>query len=584
MASARTKGEGLMKTKGVFLKSIKSRILFSFMIILLLCIATESFQVVSLHKELKELRNMRKVDVQIGMNAGEMKLSIVEIQQLLTDMVVTGNRENLTEVKKYNDAFLKNIDEIINTQPEEGKALLAMKAAFMAYEELGTRMVDAYLKDGKDAGDKTMVDFDAQADQINKLVDAYRDKSQNNIDNTMKRLESSVLKLDVTVGVTGTFIFLIIIIQIKMLLKNINGPVKLVTVRMREISEGDGDLTLRIAPSGVDELDKMIRYINNFIANIEKLVTMTKQTLEKVTDTSKDLNVIAKQNMEMAEAVTCSGQEVSSSVEEQVELTVKSNEEMKRIADSIKSISSHIVDVVHFSNRSMEIADYGKVSIKRAMQQMESIQMSTNSSAESVGLLKEKSEKIDEISQTIIKIAKQTNLLALNASIEAARAGENGRGFVVVAEEIKKLAEETSHSSDYISKLISEIQIVIHEAGIHMNSSMKDTEDGVAAVKEAGTSFNTISDAVKSITKKINKVEGESGVIANGIAEISIHVEAIAMNGNQVNQEVAQLASSTEEQLASMESLSKLAYLLNTMAKEVKKITGNFKVSNFGNS
>nr|WP_275581922.1 methyl-accepting chemotaxis protein [Brevibacillus fulvus] len=240
-------------------------------------------------------------------------------------------------------------------------------------------------------------------------------------------------------------------------------------------------------------------------------------------------------------------------------------------------IAKNAEDVTDIAKRAVQRATSGGESVKTVVTQMNTINQTVLESAAVVKVLGDRSQEISQIIEVITGIAAQTNLLALNAAIEAARAGEHGRGFAVVADEVRKLAEQSSASAERISQLISLIQEEIIQTVSAMDTATAEVANGMVTVQAVGETFKHIHENINEVTQEITEVT-EAIVKASAgseqLGELMNHVAAIANESAAGTQTVS---AATEEQLASMEEITASAHSLAKRAEELLSLINQFK-------
>jgi methyl-accepting chemotaxis protein len=259
------------------------------------------------------------------------------------------------------------------------------------------------------------------------------------------------------------------------------------------------------------------------------------------------------------------------SVDEMVFLMNQSNNNLSQVVQKNEQVSL-------YAENALEKTDVGLVAIEHAESQMESIYKNVDSLAVVVEGLGKRSFEIGAITEVITALANQTNLLSLNAAIESARAGEHGRGFAVVSDEVRKLAEQSAQSAQQISQLITLIQDETKQVVKSMEKVFIEVEQGTSAVNEAGKSFNQIQTTVNDVTLKVEEVavtlkqtiEGSENIVSS-MDVISRIVEETA-TGTEI------VSASIEEQMASMEEVAASANSLAGMADELQNQVKRFKI------
>jgi methyl-accepting chemotaxis protein len=209
---------------------------------------------------------------------------------------------------------------------------------------------------------------------------------------------------------------------------------------------------------------------------------------------------------------------------------------------------------------------------------MSSISNTVNDLAKVIKGLGDRSQEIGQIVEVITGIAQQTNLLALNAAIEAARAGEHGRGFAVVADEVRKLAEQSAESAQQITNLIGTIQADTSTAVNVMDSTIQEVSSGIGVVNTAGEAFNRIENLINTVAKQIQEVSAASQQMSVGAMQVVKAIDEISDVSEKTAAGTQNVSAAAQEQLASMEEISASSSSLSKMATELQTLVSRFKV------
>nr|WP_275899522.1 methyl-accepting chemotaxis protein [Bacillus piscicola] len=251
---------------------------------------------------------------------------------------------------------------------------------------------------------------------------------------------------------------------------------------------------------------------------------------------------------------------------------------MQELTAGVEKIVDSSAEVTRKAKETEETAKKGNEEIVRSSEQIRVINHEVQDSAEIIKHLGKRSTEIGSIIETITNISEQTNLLALNAAIEAARAGEHGRGFAVVADEVRKLAEESSRSAQQIKELIEAIQDETNKAVKKMVHGQAEAKEGVAVIERAGTAFQTILTSIYDVTTQIENVSA----VSKQMAANSEHVTSAIAEMNHVAETTAgsaqNVAAGTEQQLAAIEEVSSSSEELSRMAQELQEEVSVFKL------
>jgi methyl-accepting chemotaxis protein len=311
----------------------------------------------------------------------------------------------------------------------------------------------------------------------------------------------------------------------------------------------EGDLTKRVDVASNDEIGEMARHFNSFVDKLHDAITHVARSSD---DVSSAAGTLSKASEEM-----------STGVEEaamQVNAVATASEEMSQTSSEI---AQNCVSAVKSSEQASRSANTGEAVITRTVDIMGRISDRVKDSAEIIRNLGTRSDQIGEIVGLINDVADQTNLLALNAAIEAARAGEHGRGFAVVADEVRKLAERTSHATQEISDTIYAMQAETKKA-------VSSMEEGVNEVGVGTTEAAKSGDALKEILEQINKATGEINQIAVASEEETATVNEMATSIQQISQVMQETAKRIQENADASLQLADLSKGLQTLVGQFK--------------
>lgn len=327
-----------------------------------------------------------------------------------------------------------------------------------------------------------------------------------------------------------------------------------------------------------DELGVMSRAVMQLRSNVSEMISRIITSAEQVAAASQQLTASADQSTTAINQVAESIVTVAGACTEQfaeVENATAKAEELKNHMNTFN-------DTLRASSKEIEqtntAADNGNKAVKNAISQMERIESSVSASADVIAQLGEESEKIGKIVDAIVAIADQTNLLALNAAIEAARAGEHGKGFAVVADEVRKLAEQSQSSAKEISTLIGSIQEKSQDAVQAMKEGVTNVKTGAEAVDDAGKTFADISHRITEVSRSSERMEKIVTELSNSTDVITKSVENINTKSREVARESETVSASGEQQSATMHEIADASRSLAEMAQAMQDIIGRFKI------
>lgn len=339
-----------------------------------------------------------------------------------------------------------------------------------------------------------------------------------------------------------------------------------------------GELNFSVDYDSKDEIGVLSASLNRMITKLRDLIGQVKQSSEHMAAFSNELTASTEQTSKASEHIATVTLDIASGTEHQVRTLIETEDIVTQMVQDVQTIESNSTSVSAAAIHAEQISVDGNEIIKNAVQQMNKIQTSIDSLNNVVFGLGDRSSEIGQIVEVITSIAEQTNLLALNAAIEAARAGENGKGFAVVSEEVRKLAEESSLSARRISVLIDGIQTETNRAVDSMQFTTNEVVIGINSVNTAGESFKKIQHATKEVSAQIQG-------ISTSVEHMAIEMRHMTDSMKQINgiaqssaEGTQNISAATQEQLASMEEITASTFTLSKMAEELQNKTNTFKV------
>lgn len=355
-------------------------------------------------------------------------------------------------------------------------------------------------------------------------------------------------------------------------------PIQIINNQLKEISDGEGDLTKELSVKSQDEIGELAHSFNRMIGSLRKMIGQIGSTSDQVAASSEELTASAEQTSRATSHIASSIQEVASGAEIQEQGAMEGSQAMKEMAIGMQQVAVATSSVSELAAETNNEANIGNESIQKAIKQMNVIHSSVSDSATVIKKLGEQSTKIGTITEVITRIADQTNLLALNAAIEAARAGEHGKGFAVVAEEVRNLAEQSKDSADQIASLISHIQVDTTQAVDLMNKGSVETSLGMDVIHETSEGFQKILRSIEEVTIQIQEVSAVTEEMSASIEQVNASMEEMARISQSSANNTQNVASAAEEQMASMEEITASSASLSKMAENLQVLVNRFKL------
>lgn len=378
---------------------------------------------------------------------------------------------------------------------------------------------------------------------------------------------------------TITLIVAIIVgaIIVWLFINSIVKPIGVVAQQVEKVS--NGDLTIEaLSYKHNDEIGQLTRDFNTMTGNLRELIGHVSVSSEHVASLSEELTASAQETSKSVEQIALSSQEVATGAENQAKTANKTNEVVGEISKGMEHVADSIQAVTDAAYNANQVAAKGREVVIQTVEQMNVVQDRVGATAQVIHSLGDKSKEIDQVVSLITEIANQTNLLALNAAIEAARAGEHGRGFAVVADEVRKLAAQSGEATEKIRSIILDIQQDTQNAVIAIQEGTSAVDLGMKQVQETGDSFRSIAKMIEDVSAQSQEVSAIVQQVSSGSQNMVAMIESIAAISEQSAASSQNMAAASEEQLASMEEISSSAATLANMAEELQSLIGKFKV------
>ncbi|MGG1661213.1 methyl-accepting chemotaxis protein [Brevibacillus sp. NRS-1366] len=358
--------------------------------------------------------------------------------------------------------------------------------------------------------------------------------------------------------------------------RTISEPLRVVQKKMEELAQGN----LAVEPVKYvtrDEVGRLGVAFNELVNNFRSLIEQVKVAGEQVAASSEELSASAEQSAHATEQSLGSVQQIAAASEVQMHRTQESVRVMEEMSVAIQRIADTSSAVSEVSARAAQDAELGNVHIQRAVSQMDSMSTSVNHAADLVQQLGVRSEAIGQIVDVITGIASQTNLLALNAAIEAARAGEHGRGFAVVADEVRKLAEQSEESAREIARLIEEIQSETTQVVGVMMDGTEEAKKGAIVVQEAGQTFQRIVAGSQDVADQIREVSAATEQMSASVQQVASAMDEMNRLTGEAAGHTQGVSAGVKEQLASMQEIAHSSNNLNELSHELQESISQFK-------
>ncbi|OPX43320.1 methyl-accepting chemotaxis protein McpB [Ruminiclostridium hungatei] len=520
------------------MKSIRIKIVLPIIAILVLFVGFMVFQIMSIQNNLSQVKLMNDKYFYTLAKAEELKYSVVQVQQWLTDISATrgisGFDSGFSEAENSAREFNSIIAKLIQANPEKEKQLKQIQADFIPYFEDGKKMAEAYIKDGPSRGNLMMIGFDDAANSLTSDINRFKTEAYTNIQKSMKDIEQSV---DNTLTVVMFSIAIVIIVAAAawiFVARGVVRPIRVVLGKLKAMASNSGDLTRRIDYDSRDEIGELARNFNLMQESFREMITIIKDESQSVEAAVEKAGTNIGRLSELIEEVSSTTEELSAGMQETAASTEKMSDSAMEIQASIEGISNKAQDgrnsAALITDRSEELKEKAVLSKETADEICKDTRDKLVEAIQKSGEV----ERIAVLSEAILQIASQTNLLALNAAIEAARAGEAGKGFAVVADEIRKLAESSKTT-------VAEIQSVTGVVVASVENMVSTSEHMLEFIN------NQVIPDYKVLVETGEQYSSDADMVSNMTAEFSSASDEIMESIQDVARVIGDISRATNE-------------------------------------
>ncbi len=493
----------------------------------------------------KKLTRLNREIAVVLVHAQEMKFYTSQVQQFFSDAGATGNADALAEADNSAKSFKEHLAIVLgaDTVPDHITKFKDLEPKFERFYTHGQKMARVYISQGRAEGNKLMEEFDkASADIARGVADIatiHADTLQKNLEEVVANNEA-IRTLAIIIGLVVAGMTAVVMIW---LYRKISNPLARAIAVSNMIAAGD--LTAVIESDSRGEIGDLMRSIQGMVEKLKTIIATIQSSAHSVASASEELS-----------ASSC---QMSKGVEEQSQRASQIATSTAEMSQTVVDIARNATSIASSAQNSTNVAREGQSIVGKSVEEVRGIATTVAHLSGLVTSLGDRSRQIGDIISVIKDIADQTNLLALNAAIEAARAGEQGRGFAVVADEVRKLAERTTKATSEIGSMIGTIQSEVAVAVDSMDEASARVDAGVHDVTLAGESLSNIVESVLSLQNMVQQIASATEEMSTVSDTISSDIETIA----RVSSETAE--SSTQVTLSAAD-LAKLSSELNQIA------------------
>lgn len=506
----------------------------------------------SINASNQKVEEIQKVYYPVLERASFNNVQLERIEEGLNTAVTIGDTDALTKTDGQLEALLKSLTEQKTLISERAAELSQIESQTQSYYQasraLALSMIDGSA-DFSTLGAKAAA-IAKQLEQVKASLQSFQDSSKEEFNSLVAQVREDGKTTLTTMLVTGVIVLIAIIVFTFFISAKIRKNLSRVTESLKAVAEGDGDLTVRLKHHGKDELADLVHYFNLFLDKMQISMSNALSTIDELSHVAEQLAVASASTNTQ---ITSQGNAI--------EQTTQALHEM---FSSVKHIAEHASEASDAAVQADNDAKSGSTVVLSTIQSINDLAGEVEETAKVVTQLESYTNNVGSILEAIRGIAEQTNLLALNAAIEAARAGEQGRGFAVVADEVRTLASRTQDSTQEIQQVLEELQTTAKSAVDAMDRGNNMAKRSVDQSSTAGESLQNITDKVAAIT------------VVND--QIALATEEQHKTSELIQGYVSEIHNMAREAITTTSELDNVSQSIRDVTGKLIQITNQFKV------
>lgn len=497
------------------------------------------------------LENAREVQFPAYKEASSALVQMEKVRDTLSSAVTTGDEEALSSAAEYAESTRQQLDKITSIDPSLSTEANAILSSFNAYFELAYEVSQSMVNNTADyskLGDLS-AEMNKNYDSATETLGAFTESRLNEFRTAISDSNAAAQNV-IWVGIgMAVFTTILLFATAIPIVSGIKGSIVQVVNSLRDIAQEDGDLTVRIESKNDDEIGELVYWFNQFMEKLQGVV-------KDIVNASLPLSELAQNLNQLTD-------DTNKTIAVQQNAARQAKAAVDNMTNSVSAVASSAAEAATAAGDASKAAADGQHVVNHTVSSIQQLAANVRETAEVIGKLESDSNQVGVVLDVIKGIAEQTNLLALNAAIEAARAGEQGRGFAVVADEVRTLASRTQKSTEEIQTTIEQLQNAARSAVNVMSKGTEQASQSVDTANKAGASLDVITQTIGKITRMNDQIASSTGDQQKVATTISSNVD-------EINQRTAETSSSSGKLASVSSELARLAQHLEGIAKQFK--------------
>jgi methyl-accepting chemotaxis protein len=474
-----------------------------------------------------------------------------KVRDTLSSAVTTGDQDTLSAASELASDAKAGLDEIKAISPEFGPAISKISQGFDDYFEVAFGVSQSMVDGTADFSrlGQLSSQMNGSYDAVIASMSNFRDEQQAAFVESFERTNAANTSL-ISTGVVMTIVVTLLLFATAVpIVRGIKQSIDDVVRSLKDIAQENGDLTVRIATKSEDEIGELVYWFNQFMDKLQGVVKDVVEASLPLSNLAQNLRGLTEETQRTIDIQQQSAQNAKLAVD--------------TMSGSVDGVAHSAAQAAADANEATSAAGEGRQIVQQTVSSIQQLAENVRETADVIGRLESDSNKVGSVLDVIKGIAEQTNLLALNAAIEAARAGEQGRGFAVVADEVRTLASRTQQSTEEIQSTIEQLQSAAHSAVEVMSRGTEQATNSVETANKAGVSLETITSTIGRINQMNEQIAHNTEDQRTVAVDIVRHVE-------EIHQRTEQTSSRSGELGVMCNELADLAQHLELIAKQFR--------------